>query len=37
MELKKTKQPIMGLAALLIVLFHLFPASRSNDILSSVV
>ena len=37
MELKKTKQPIMGLAALLIVLFHLFPASRSNDVLSSVV
>ena len=37
MALKKTKQPIMGLAAFLIVLFHLFPVSRSNDIFSSVV
>ena len=25
MELKKTKQPIMGIAALLIIFYHLFP------------
>ena len=37
MELKKTKQPIMGLAALLIIFFHLFPVSRSNDVVSSVI
>lgn len=37
MELKKTKQPIMGLAAFLIILFHLFPASRSNDALSTSI
>ena len=37
MELKKTKQPIMGLAALLIVFFHLFPLSRSNDTINSVI
>ena len=37
MELKKTKQPIMGLAALFIILFHLFPVSRSNDVVSSVI
>lgn len=37
MELKKTKQPIMGLAALLIILYHLFPVSRSNDLFSSSV
>ena len=34
MELKKTKQPIMGVAALLIILYHLFPVSRSNDVVS---
>lgn len=34
MELKKTKQPIMGLAALLIIFFHLFPISRSTDLVS---
>ena len=37
MELKKTKQPIMGVAALLIILFHLFPVSRSNDVVSSYI
>ena len=37
MELKKTKQPIMGVAALLIFLFHLFPVSRNSDALNSVV
>ena len=37
MELKKTKQPIMGVAALFIILFHLFPLSRSNDALNSVI
>ena len=37
MELKKTKQPIMGVAALLIILYHLFPVSRSNDVVSSSI
>jgi len=37
MELKKTKQQVMGLAALFIILFHLFPVSRNNDVLNSVV
>lgn len=37
MNLKKTKQPIMGIAALLIILYHLFPVSRSSDVLSSVI
>ena len=37
MELKKTKQPIMGVAALLIFLFHLFPVSRNSDVLSGVI
>ena len=37
MELKKTKQPIMGVAALFIFLFHLFPVSRNSDVLSGVV
>lgn len=30
MELKKTKKPIMGLAAFLIILFHFFPVSRGT-------
>ena len=37
MELKKTKQPIMGIAALLIILYHLFPVSRSSDVVSGVI
>lgn len=40
MELKKTKKPIMGLAALLIILFHLFPVIRGgllSNILSFIV
>ena len=37
MELKKTKQPIMGIAAILIILYHLFPVSRSNDALNSSI
>ena len=37
MELKKTKQPIMGIAAILIILYHLFPISRSNDALNSSI
>lgn len=37
MELKKTKQPIMGVAALLIIFYHLFPVSRSSDVVSSVI
>lgn len=37
MELKKAKQPIMGVAALFIFLFHLFPVSRGSEALSSIV
>ena len=37
MELRKTKQPIMGIAALFIFLFHLFPVSRGSDTISSVI
>lgn len=37
MSLKKTKTPIMGVAALLIILFHLLPMSRSSDILSNSI
>lgn len=36
MNLKQTKQPIMGVAAILIILFHLFPVSRDADIASSI-
>ena len=37
MELKKAKQPTMGVAALFIFLFHLFPVSRGSEALSSIV
>lgn len=35
MNLKKTKTPIMGVAAFLIILFHLLPISRGNDLFST--
>ncbi|HHV41762.1 MAG TPA: acyltransferase [Clostridiaceae bacterium] len=34
MRLKETKQPIMGLAALLILFYHLYPIPRNDSILS---
>ncbi len=34
MSLKKTKTPIMGVSAFLILLFHLFPMPRGGDFLS---
>lgn len=37
MNLKKTKTPIMGVAAFLIILFHLLPISRSNDMFTTSV
>lgn len=37
MNLKKTKRPIMGLAAFLIILFHLYPVPRGGDFLSAIL
>ncbi len=37
MSLKKSKQPIMGLAAMLVILYHLLPMPRSHDLPSVIL
>lgn len=37
MSLKQTKTPIMGLAALLILLYHLLPLPRTQDAISQLI